>query len=77
MSPSNRLIDNNNNNSNSNSKNAVVVRTRLAQAFERGDLVQTLLRGWSVAYGRGIPSAAITVTSYTMIKDQLAIHLGD
>ena len=34
-------------------------------------VVQQLFRGWQVAYGRGIPSAAITFTVYTAVFDRL------
>lgn len=32
---------------------------------------QNLLRGWPVAYGRGIPAAAITMTVYSTVYEQL------
>jgi solute carrier family 25 carnitine/acylcarnitine transporter 20/29 len=34
-------------------------------------LVQQLFRGWQVAYGRGIPSAAITISVYSMAYGML------
>lgn len=34
-------------------------------------VLQRLNRGWQVAYGRGIPSAAITITTYSLIYDHL------
>jgi solute carrier family 25 carnitine/acylcarnitine transporter 20/29 len=34
-------------------------------------VAQRLIRGWQVAYGRGIPSAAITITVYSAAYDAL------
>lgn len=34
-------------------------------------VVQRLNRGWQVAYGRGIPSSAITITTYSLLYDYL------
>jgi solute carrier family 25 (mitochondrial carnitine/acylcarnitine transporter), member 20/29 len=34
-------------------------------------VVQSLLRGWQVAYGRGIPSAALTIVVYSFVYDGL------
>jgi Mitochondrial carrier protein len=51
--------------------------SNLSQAFEisqRRGFVQSLpslLRGWQVAYGRGAPSAAITVVTYSLIMRHL------
>lgn len=35
---------------------------------------RSLLRGWQVAYGRGIPSAALTIAVYTFVYDALHPH---
>jgi hypothetical protein len=34
-------------------------------------VVRQLFRGWQVAYGRGIPSAAITISVYSWVYDEL------
>jgi hypothetical protein len=34
-------------------------------------VTRSLLRGWQVAYGKGIPSAALIVVSYTFVYDSL------
>lgn len=37
-------------------------------------VLRSLLRGWQVAYGRGIPSAALTIAVYTFVYDALHPH---
>eukprot|EP00429_Kryptoperidinium_foliaceum_P009645 CAMPEP_0176002948 /NCGR_PEP_ID=MMETSP0120_2-20121206/916_1 /TAXON_ID=160619 /ORGANISM="Kryptoperidinium foliaceum, Strain CCMP 1326" /LENGTH=105 /DNA_ID=CAMNT_0017335565 /DNA_START=179 /DNA_END=496 /DNA_ORIENTATION=- len=44
---------------------------QLAQAEGFLNGIQSLNRGWQVAYGRGAPSAAITVTTYSLIFSYL------
>ena len=38
-------------------------------------VAERLFRGWQVAYGRGIPSAAITISVYSMVYRYLQQHL--
>jgi solute carrier family 25 (mitochondrial carnitine/acylcarnitine transporter), member 20/29 len=50
------------------------VRDAIHKIYSEHGLVgvlQRLNRGWQVAYGRGIPSAAITITTYSLIYDHL------
>ena len=37
-------------------------------------VLRSLLRGWQVAYGRGIPSAALTIAVYSFVYDALHPH---
>lgn len=53
---------------------ARTARQMVRSVWERegGDVLgRQLVRGWQVAYGRGIPSAALTMTVYSWIYEQL------
>jgi solute carrier family 25 carnitine/acylcarnitine transporter 20/29 len=55
-------------------KEALSVRAELNRIFQQSGTIgamKRLFRGWQVAYSRGIPSAAITVSSYCLVYEQL------
>lgn len=55
-------------------KKTISARSELNCIFQkRGTLgvLKRLFRGWQVAYSRGIPSAAITISSYCFVYEQL------
>lgn len=59
-------------------KPPISVRTKLASIFHAEGafgVAHQLLRGWQVAYGRGAPSAAITIASYTFLYQTLDDNL--
>lgn len=54
----------------------VHVTQELRRVWQQGQrnpwgVAQRLLRGWQVAYGRGIPSAAITISVYSSVYHAL------
>jgi mitochondrial ornithine carrier protein len=56
------------------SQRRMVVRESLQRIHQQegfGGVVRQLFRGWQVAYGRGIPSAAITISVYSCVYDEL------
>jgi Mitochondrial carrier protein len=56
------------------SQRQMVVREsieRIQQQEGVRGVIRQLFRGWQVAYGRGIPSAAITISVYSWVYDEL------